>query len=93
VPSNAALGCAIRRVRKIRKLTIEALGHAADVHPTYVSGIERGIRNPTWAIVVRLAWALEVPVAQLVRHAEDKTEIAQMVANARAEIRSRQRYA
>jgi transcriptional regulator with XRE-family HTH domain len=92
VTTNKDLGRAVRRLRKVRKLTIEALAHAADVHLTYVSGIERGVRNPTWAIITRLAHALEVPVSQLARHAEDEAEIAQMVADARAEIRSRQHY-
>lgn len=32
---------------------------------TYVSGIERGARNPTITVVQRLADALEVPISEL----------------------------
>jgi hypothetical protein len=48
LPSNADLGRAIRRIRKSRCISIEALAFAADLHPTYLSGIECGIGNPTW---------------------------------------------
>ena len=47
-PTNPALGVAIRLLRHARDLTIEDLAHDADMHPTYLSGIERGRRNPTW---------------------------------------------
>ena len=32
---------------------------------TYVSGIERGIRNPTLLVLIRLAQVLSVPLAEL----------------------------
>lgn len=72
-PTNAALGRAIRRLRKHRKLTIEALAHAADLHPTYLSGIERGVRNPTWAKLCALADALGIPVSVVAAEAEHDT--------------------
>jgi hypothetical protein len=40
-PNGADLGRAIRRLRHARKITIETLAFAADMHPTYLSGIER----------------------------------------------------
>ncbi len=61
MPTNAALGQAIRRLRKERRLSIEALLFAADMHPTYLSGIERGVRNPTWERITSLARALGRP--------------------------------
>ena len=38
----------------------EQLAARADLHWTYISGIERGIRNPGLNIPVRLAKALEL---------------------------------
>ena len=38
----------------------EELAFRADLHRTYVSGVERGVRNPTILIVGRLAKALDV---------------------------------
>lgn len=72
-PTNAALGRAIRRLRQHRKLTIETLAHAADLHPTYLSGIERGVRNPTWGKLCALADALGIPVSTVAREAEHDT--------------------
>jgi transcriptional regulator with XRE-family HTH domain len=84
VPTNADLGHAIRRLRWDRHLTIEALGHAADIHPTYVSGIERGVRNPTWSKITSLAGALDVSVSEVIQTAEQEAEIALIVRDARA---------
>jgi len=72
-PTNPALGRAIRRLRKHRKLSIEALAHAADMHPTYLSGIERGVRNPTWAKLCALAGALSLPISTVASEAEHDT--------------------
>lgn len=41
-------------------LTQEQLAERADLHWTYVSGVERGVRNPGLNIIGRLAKALEV---------------------------------
>ena len=38
----------------------EDLADAAGLHRTYISGLERGLRNPTITIVAKLAKALGV---------------------------------
>ncbi len=84
--SNADLGCAVRRLRRARRVTIETLAFAAEMHPTYLSGIERGERNPSWEKITSLARALDVPVYQLAREAEDEGEVARAVREARARL-------
>jgi XRE family transcriptional regulator, stress-response regulator len=69
-PSRSALGRVIRRLRTERALSIEALAGAADMHPTYLSGIERGHYNPSWDKLGKLAAALEVPLSDIVREVE-----------------------
>ena len=59
MPTNADLGQAIRRLRRDRHLSIETLAFDAGIHPTYVSGIERGVCNSTWAKITSLARALD----------------------------------
>lgn len=86
MPTNAALGRAVRRLRKARRLSIEALAFKADMHPTYLSGIERGVRNPTWAKVCGLATALDMPVSEVAQDAEDEATVAQVVKDTRARI-------
>ena len=73
-PTNADLGRALRRLRKARKLTIESLAFEADMHPTYLSGIERGVRNPTWIKLCALAEALSTSPAIIARVAEGSRE-------------------
>lgn len=68
--SPAQLGSAIRGLRTEQELSIEALAGAADIHTTYLSGIERGQRNPTWRVVGSLAEALGVEISELARRAE-----------------------
>ncbi len=92
-PTNAELGCAIRRLRRDRRMTIEGLAHAADMHPTYLSGIERGLRNPTWSKLTDLAGALDVPVAEIARDSEAEAQLAQRMRAARAELGLSERFA
>jgi transcriptional regulator with XRE-family HTH domain len=82
---NADLGRTIRRLRGERDLTIEGLALDAGMHPTYLSGIERGRRNPTWNKLADLAEALEVPVSAIILDAEERcTEEAIRIAAADA---------
>jgi transcriptional regulator with XRE-family HTH domain len=84
--SNADLGCAVRRLRRARRVTIETLAFAAEMHPTYLSAIERGERNPSWEKITSLARALNLPVSQLAREVEDESEVAQAVRETRARL-------
>lgn len=53
-------------LRERLNLSQEQLAERADLHWTYVSGIERGQRNPGLNILVRLARALKVQLPVLV---------------------------
>lgn len=55
----------VRRLRRSKDLSQEKFALEFEVDRTYVSGIERGVRNPTILIVQRLADALGVSVAEL----------------------------
>ena len=69
-PTPAALGHAVRELRKRRAMSQEQLAGASRLHPTYLSGIEKGRRNPTWRVLAQLSEALEVRLSELVRLAE-----------------------
>ena len=59
------VGINLRRFRKESGHSQEGLAFECGLHRTYISGIERGIRNPTVVIVERIAAALKVPAARL----------------------------
>jgi transcriptional regulator with XRE-family HTH domain len=66
-----ALGKAIKQRREERGLSQEALGHAAGIHPTWISHIESGRNNPAWGSVKRIAAALGLKVSELAARAEE----------------------
>ena len=68
--AHAALGRAIRDFRLDRRLSQEELAHHSGMHRTYLGGIERGERNPSYTNLRRLADALGVNASQLLAKAE-----------------------
>lgn len=63
-------GSTLRKVRKAKGLSQEALAVLSGLDRTYISGLERGRRNPTLKIIGQLAATLDVPITDLFR-AED----------------------
>jgi transcriptional regulator with XRE-family HTH domain len=61
-----ALGEAIRVYRKQAKLSQEKLAEKAELHPVYVSAVERGVKTISMDALVRIAKALGVRVRDLV---------------------------
>lgn len=55
----------MKRLRKERGWSQEALADAAGLDRTYISGIERVVKNPTISVVERVASALECTLGQL----------------------------
>lgn len=49
----------MRRLREEAGLSQEKLALEAELDRTYVSGVERGVRNPTVTVVARIAKALK----------------------------------
>lgn len=63
-------GLAVRARREELALSQEELSFDSDLDRTYISGIERGVRNPTLQTMQRVAAALKVTLSTLVRSAE-----------------------
>lgn len=64
-PRRAAFGARVRELRERHGWSQEDFGHRADLDRTYVSGIERGVRNPTLDVIYRVADALGVEAAEI----------------------------
>ena len=56
----------LRAARLAAGMTQEAVGLASGVHPTEVSRIENGRRDPQLSTVIRLALALELSPGRLI---------------------------
>lgn len=55
----------MKRLRKERRWSQEALADEAGLDRTYISGIERVVKNPTVTVVERVASALECRLGDL----------------------------
>ena len=60
----------VRRLRESKGWSQDKLSEESGLHRTYISGIERGIRNPTIEIVREIALALKVKPEQLFKNEE-----------------------
>ncbi len=64
-------GLHIRTIRKKKNLSQEQLAYLSDLDRTYISGIERGVRNISLINIFRLAKALDIPASELFQFAEN----------------------
>ncbi len=66
-PRLKILGRTIRTYREKRELTQEQLAEAAELHWTFVSGVERGVRNISLIKLLGIAKGLDVRLVDLVK--------------------------
>jgi transcriptional regulator with XRE-family HTH domain len=60
-------GKTLREVRLKKKLSQGDVARILGVHRTYISGLERGRRNPSLLTVQKIAKALKVPIEDLLK--------------------------
>jgi len=65
-------GAVLQRYRLARNITQEELAFQAGVDRTFVSRLERGVRQPTITTLIGMGQALGVSAADLVRETEQE---------------------
>ena len=73
------IGRNVSRLRAEASLTQEELAYRADMDRTYLSDIERGIRNPTVEMLSAIATVLDVPLVVLLVPKEQAGAVAAAV--------------
>lgn len=63
--SQQKLGKKVKQLRTAAKLSQEQLGEVTGLDRTYISGIERGVRNPSFINLEKLAKAFGVSISEL----------------------------
>ncbi len=69
---NRAIALSIQELRQKAKLYQEDLGTLAQVHRTYISQIERGLKCPTLTVLFKISRALELQPSELIAKIENK---------------------
>src|SRR5436190_3986432 len=64
-PLLRAIGLTIRALRRERGLSQEELAELSHIDRSYMSSVERGLRNVSVLNIARIAAALDVPVRDL----------------------------
>ena len=67
---EALFGREIARLRNRIGLSQEELGFRAEVHRTYISQLERGLKSPTLNVILKLSHALKAPISKLLATVE-----------------------
>ena len=68
-PTEKRLGLVIKRRREAAELSQEEFAERAQVHRTYVSQLERGIKSPSVRVLVKMAGALGCEAWEILREA------------------------
>ncbi len=66
-----AFGRALRAQRLKALLSQEQLAYLCEMHPTYISQLERGLKSPSLRTIFKLAKALDRTPHQLVKATEN----------------------
>jgi transcriptional regulator with XRE-family HTH domain len=75
---QAAFADVVRRLRLSKKISQEEFAERSGLHRTYISDIERGVRNIAFSNIIRISEALDISVSKLMQmverqaHAEER---------------------
>ena len=60
------VGINLRKLREAKGWSQEQLAFETGLHRTYISGIERGVRNPTVLVLETIASRMGIDISELV---------------------------
>lgn len=63
-------GLRLRELRSKAGISQEALAYRCGLDRTYISGLERGVRNPSLTCIFRVANGLNIQIEELVKKYE-----------------------
>lgn len=68
-------GCAIRKFRTERQISQETFADMCGLHRTYISDIERGLRNVSLENIDKIAKALNMKISDIFKEIERNESI------------------
>ena len=76
--AQVLLGRRIRSLRNEKKWTLEELGEIAATNHKHIGEVERGLQNPSFAVLVKIAVALGVDLPELFRFDQEALDRKQV---------------
>ncbi|WP_298676661.1 helix-turn-helix domain-containing protein [uncultured Megasphaera sp.] len=70
-----AFGQAIRKLRMEQGISQEKFAHLCNLHRTYISDIERGVRNISLENIDKMAIALNIKISDIFKEVENDESI------------------
>jgi transcriptional regulator with XRE-family HTH domain len=67
IPARVLFGLALRRAREVQQLSQEELAEKSGLHRTYISQVERGVRNVSIDNLEHLAQSVGLPLWHMIR--------------------------
>ncbi len=55
----------VKEIRKEKKYTLEQLSKKTGISTTHINDIENNVKEPSFSMMVRLSYALDVPLGKL----------------------------
>jgi transcriptional regulator with XRE-family HTH domain len=78
--AQVLLGRRIRYLRSEKKWTLEELGEIANTNHKHIGEVERGLQNPSFAVLVKIAVALGVDLPELFKFEQEELSREQVEA-------------
>ncbi|MDM8527275.1 helix-turn-helix transcriptional regulator [Anaerolineales bacterium HSG24] len=71
---NKSFANVLRRLRKEKQLSQEQFGFQADLHRTYVSQLERGLKSPSLTTLHKITLVLDTNLTELMSLVEQEND-------------------
>lgn len=69
--TSLIIGKKIALIRKTKGISQESLAEMANIHRTYISQIERGIKSPTINIIIAILKSLNIKISDFFKDIEN----------------------
>jgi transcriptional regulator with XRE-family HTH domain len=85
-PLNVAFGQVLKQLRQERGITQEQLAAASGYHWTYISQLERGLKNPTLLALFHFAEVMDIAPEEIVRRVRERAGVVSKRSDHRGEV-------
>jgi transcriptional regulator with XRE-family HTH domain len=71
---DKAIAIVLKQLREQKKLSQEQLSFQADLHRTYISQLERGVKSITLKTLLKITTALNIDIVDFIKMVKDETQ-------------------